>query len=246
MGNSFSLADAAVYVALLNNQEIFGFPEICRWFDHVQHLCSATSGLPIILMPKPGVAVFPLLKGPSCATPPAALSSSSASAASSSCPSVEVTSGATSASGETDPKLTKEKKGGDKPPKAEKKTKESPASSETTPAAQSADDNPTLLDICVGRVVKCWDHAESDKLLCEEIDIGEASGPRSIASGLRAFYQGKIQHNALVRKGGAIRAAISNIYPHNVNVLPDPRSLMVHPMEETCTFTSFFLFLPSN
>ena len=35
--------------------------------------------------------------------------------------------------------------------------------------------------------MKCWDHAESDKLLCEEIDVGEDK-PRAIASGLRAFY----------------------------------------------------------
>ena len=47
--------------------------------------------------------------------------------------------------------------------------------------------NPTKLDIRVGMVVKCWDHPESDKLLCEEINLGEGT-PRQIASGLRAFY----------------------------------------------------------
>ncbi|EGB10476.1 hypothetical protein AURANDRAFT_5349, partial [Aureococcus anophagefferens] len=44
------------------------------------------------------------------------------------------------------------------------------------------------LDIRVGTVVKCWEHPEAEKLYCEEIDIGEEAGPRTIASGLRPFY----------------------------------------------------------
>ena len=45
-----------------------------------------------------------------------------------------------------------------------------------------------LLDIRVGTVTKCWEHPEAEKLYCEEIDIGEKEGPRTIASGLRPFY----------------------------------------------------------
>ena len=45
-----------------------------------------------------------------------------------------------------------------------------------------------LLDIRVGTVTKCWEHPEAEKLYCEEIDIGEEAGPRTIASGLRPFY----------------------------------------------------------
>ncbi|CAJ1937762.1 unnamed protein product [Cylindrotheca closterium] len=44
------------------------------------------------------------------------------------------------------------------------------------------------LDIRVGVITKAWAHEEADKLICEEIDIGEESGPRQIASGLRDFY----------------------------------------------------------
>lgn len=47
--------------------------------------------------------------------------------------------------------------------------------------------DPSKLDIRVGVVVKCWNHPESEKLLCEEIDLGEGS-VRTIASGLRAHY----------------------------------------------------------
>jgi len=44
-----------------------------------------------------------------------------------------------------------------------------------------------LLDIRVGKIVKAWEHPESDKLWCESIDVGEGK-ERSICSGLRAFY----------------------------------------------------------
>jgi methionine--tRNA ligase beta chain len=44
------------------------------------------------------------------------------------------------------------------------------------------------LDIRVGVIRKAWEHPEADKLYCEEIDLGEDSGPRQIASGLRAHY----------------------------------------------------------
>lgn len=44
------------------------------------------------------------------------------------------------------------------------------------------------LDIRVGLIEKCWEHEEADKLYCEEIDLGEESGPRNIASGLKAHY----------------------------------------------------------
>ena len=44
-----------------------------------------------------------------------------------------------------------------------------------------------LLDVRVGRIVRAWPHPGADKLFCEEIDVGE-DAPRTIASGLRAFY----------------------------------------------------------
>ncbi|CAH0484565.1 unnamed protein product [Peronospora farinosa] len=43
------------------------------------------------------------------------------------------------------------------------------------------------LDIRVGVISKVWKHPESEKLYCEEIDIGEEE-PKQIASGLQAFY----------------------------------------------------------
>jgi len=43
------------------------------------------------------------------------------------------------------------------------------------------------VDIRVGKIVKAWPHPDSEKLWCEEVDIGEAK-PRQIASGLRKHY----------------------------------------------------------
>jgi methionyl-tRNA synthetase len=45
----------------------------------------------------------------------------------------------------------------------------------------------TQVDIRVGQIAKVWEHEGSDKLFCEEIDIGEGK-PRQIASGLRKYY----------------------------------------------------------
>jgi methionine--tRNA ligase beta chain len=46
----------------------------------------------------------------------------------------------------------------------------------------------TKIEIRVGKIVKVWNHAEADKLFCEQVDLGEETGPREIASGLRNFY----------------------------------------------------------
>ncbi|DBA04363.1 TPA: hypothetical protein N0F65_002125 [Lagenidium giganteum] len=44
------------------------------------------------------------------------------------------------------------------------------------------------LDIRVGEITRVWEHPDSDKLYCEEIDVGDEEGPKQIGSGLRPFY----------------------------------------------------------
>lgn len=68
-----------------------------------------------------------------------------------------------------------------KPEKKQKKIKKAPA-------APSGEVDISKLDIRVGVITKAWEHEDADKLFCEEIDIGEETGPRQIASGLRAHY----------------------------------------------------------
>jgi methionine--tRNA ligase beta chain len=57
-------------------------------------------------------------------------------------------------------------------------------------SAPESSSQPTVsaLDIRVGRILKAWEHESSEKLYCEEVDVGE-SVPRKIASGLRSFYK---------------------------------------------------------
>eukprot|EP00549_Striatella_unipunctata_P026583 CAMPEP_0118719068 /NCGR_PEP_ID=MMETSP0800-20121206/29201_1 /TAXON_ID=210618 ORGANISM="Striatella unipunctata, Strain CCMP2910" /NCGR_SAMPLE_ID=MMETSP0800 /ASSEMBLY_ACC=CAM_ASM_000638 /LENGTH=820 /DNA_ID=CAMNT_0006626259 /DNA_START=173 /DNA_END=2635 /DNA_ORIENTATION=- len=93
------------------------------------------------------------------------------------------------------------------PIKAETKSKENTASSQSSTSGDSAaaQTNPstttvvdpwetytgppiTALDIRVGKVLKVWEHQDADKLYCEEIDVGEET-PRQVASGLRPYLK---------------------------------------------------------
>lgn len=62
-----------------------------------------------------------------------------------------------------------------------------PMAPQAKAAAEEKDElDPSKLEIKVGLVVKCWNHGDSEKLLCEEIDLGGET--RQIASGLRPHY----------------------------------------------------------
>jgi methionine--tRNA ligase beta chain len=72
--------------------------------------------------------------------------------------------------------------------KKEKKKKEPKPAAAPVPAVPG-DANPfTKICIRVGKITKVWHHPDSEKLFCEEIDIGEDK-PRSVASGLRPYYK---------------------------------------------------------
>jgi len=80
-------------------------------------------------------------------------------------------------------------------PKAEVASKEDKKKEAPKPAASPAgaardedDDAAAKISLIVGKVTKVWDHPDSDKLFCEEIDCGEAT-VRQIGSGLRHFYK---------------------------------------------------------
>jgi methionine--tRNA ligase beta chain len=73
--------------------------------------------------------------------------------------------------------------------KKEKKAKQNAVS--MAGQATGASDQPefTKMDIRVGEITKVWHHPETDKLFCEEVDVGEETGPRQIVSGLRGHYE---------------------------------------------------------
>jgi aminoacyl tRNA synthase complex-interacting multifunctional protein 1 len=82
--------------------------------------------------------------------------------------------------------------------KAGKKSKEGAAEKKAdndnkkkaTTTSSNVDDLPVIckMEFKVGVITKVWVHEKADKLYCEEIDCGEATGPRQIASGLRPFF----------------------------------------------------------
>ena len=76
--------------------------------------------------------------------------------------------------------VAKEEKKAEKKPKKKKKS----PPQEAAPVVMDV----SKLDIRVGVIQEAWEHEEGDKLFCEKIDIGEEE-PRTIASGLRAYYK---------------------------------------------------------
>ena len=53
--------------------------------------------------------------------------------------------------------------------------------------AASTDINAFALDIRVGKIVKVWEHEESESLWCEEVDLNERE-PRQILSSLQKNF----------------------------------------------------------
>jgi methionine--tRNA ligase beta chain len=58
-----------------------------------------------------------------------------------------------------------------------------------TSSTASSEIDISKLDIRVGVIRKAWPHEDADRLYCEEIDLGEETGPRRIASGIRDHYR---------------------------------------------------------
>eukprot|EP00588_Corethron_pennatum_P029711 CAMPEP_0194313908 /NCGR_PEP_ID=MMETSP0171-20130528/10735_1 /TAXON_ID=218684 /ORGANISM="Corethron pennatum, Strain L29A3" /LENGTH=266 /DNA_ID=CAMNT_0039069057 /DNA_START=124 /DNA_END=924 /DNA_ORIENTATION=+ len=98
--------------------------------------------------------------------------------------------------------------------KKEKKAKKGAAGNSKKGAPAAADADADQPDICklsfkVGVITKVWTHPDADRLYCEEIDVGEETGPRRIASGLREHYteEGMLGRRLLV---------IANLKPKNL------------------------------
>lgn len=169
VGNSISLADYSVFVATAN-LDLSKFSNVVRWFKHVQsvskpvleiNVCSVFSFAPTFI-PVPSVD-GDVSKVPESAATPAASAAPTAAVA------------------VPDNKKAKEGKAKDTD-----KSKPAPAAAAATEDTASALD-PTKLEIRCGVVLKCWNHPGSEKLLCEEIDMGNGD-VRQIASGIRPFY----------------------------------------------------------
>lgn len=77
-------------------------------------------------------------------------------------------------------KAPKKEKGNDD--KGAKATKQEKGNSDAAPTNAAMD--PSRLDMRVGKIISVERHPDAEKLFVEKVDLGEASGPRTIISGL--------------------------------------------------------------
>ncbi|CAN0268515.1 unnamed protein product, partial [Ectocarpus sp. 6 AP-2014] len=209
---------------------------LCRWFNQVQHRVRLLAPSCPVLPPTVTLNIFSPVAVPLPAKQPATSSGAaqsatagSAAAAAAAAPAGGVgTEKSASASSPTEGKKDKKKKkkgaaaGGEDgdgkapapaaaakgAPGEAKKGAESAAPAAAAAAAAAAEGDPSKLDVRVGTIVKAWEHPDSEKLFCEEIDLGEGAN-RNIASGLRAFY-------TLEEMQGRRVIVLANLKPRNI------------------------------
>ena len=190
-GPTASLADLVVLYAAsetLAKVSFTKFPSIARWVDQLSHEPKCVVKSAAESDEPEATALLSVLKSAAATRKPLpanliASSSSSSSSTSSATSSASATTAAKSDQKGKDTVKATEKK--------EKTTKSADASSsgakDAVPAA--ADVDPIAeVDLRVGLIVKAWKHPDSDKLWCESIDVGDATGPREIASGLQGHF----------------------------------------------------------
>ena len=76
-------------------------------------------------------------------------------------------------------------------------------------ASDSAAPHVGMLEIRVGRILSAVKHPSADGLYIEKIDLGEASGPRQIVSGL-------VKHYSLSELDQRMVVVLCNIKPANM------------------------------
>ena len=181
-GERLTLADAACYAARGAQIAAAPSPAAARWLDQVQAECRALA--PAAAWPAARELGLPR-NAPGPLRLPARAAPAPAKGAAKAAPAKGAKEAPTGAPADAPKKAKKEKK--EKPKKAPAAPAAAGPASDGSPEGDCLASAPAL-DIRVGTVVKCWEHPEADKLYCEEIDIGEEAGPRTIASGLRPFY----------------------------------------------------------
>jgi aminoacyl tRNA synthase complex-interacting multifunctional protein 1 len=182
VGHRFTVADVLVFAAIHDQKATdtaLSHCNVARWLDHTQHMVK--SAVVPVLPVKHTVFSF-------------SVPEDTGNAKSQEVKKDETQKVESNAKADGSNKKDEKK---EKPAKAESKGEEKgilPPSAPTAAGESKSDSpasaeglDPSKLEIRVGSIVKCWNHPESVKLLCEEIDLGEGS-TRTIASGLRAFY----------------------------------------------------------
>lgn len=175
VGHHVSLADYCVFVAVSeavqsSHCDLSAYKGVERWFRHIQCFCSVT------VAPVPSTSHHTLLPIPSFEeTNNRAINSSP-----------ESPNPVTPSSNSACIKIIAKSCDTGKPAVDSSKGN---AVAQVMDGSDDSQQDPTRLDIRCGLVLKCWNHPDSDKLLCEEVDLGkESGGVRTIASGIRPHY----------------------------------------------------------
>lgn len=176
VGHSYTISDVAVFVSIKNKfiNSLVNYPEICRWYDHIQSICITDKSeikqvIPVtnsfICVPNNSLSaqLSSSLSTVKDTVKDLIVPTSSSSSSSSVLPVVnEAKEVKKEDNKETNKENNKEFKKEDKKDakKEEKKEKKSAA---PAVAVEVEELDPSKLDIRIGLIVKCWDHPESDK-----------------------------------------------------------------------------------
>ena len=173
VNNRLTLADVAVYLNIYEDKSLVSelqcekYGNLKRWFNHIQCLCIPNNKSLQKVNFNFAPTLIPLTFG--------------------------VTGDASDKKTENklEKKTTEVKAAASKDGESKEKVKKEDKKVEVKREEKADDDevlDPSKLDFRVGLITKCWLHPDAEKLLCEEIDLGESTGPRTICSGIRAHY----------------------------------------------------------
>lgn len=189
-GNHLTAADLAVYEVVhptMASTKGKGYTNLTRWFEYLQY-CEGVCGV------LPEVQIGTTFFVPQIVAGAGAKKSApkeDKKAAKQAAPEAKKAEKPAAAEGELSDMQAKQlakKKAKEDAKKASKEGKEGKEAAPAKEAKKATGDwNVSHLNIIVGTIVKAWEHPDSDKLWCEEIDCGEAQ-TRQIASGLRKYY----------------------------------------------------------
>jgi len=186
-----TVADLDLSLKLFGSVEAFQYSNIARWLMQCHVVCTQMA------------ASDPDIQVPALAVPPASPSApvffyewEESALPKPKQQQQQAKSGGTDDDHKKDGQQPAQQQQGNKKEKAA--AKQPPSKPQQQQQEAGADFDISALDVRVGKMNKVWPHEEADKLYCEEIDIGEESGPRSIASGLRPFYKAEDMQDKMV------------------------------------------------
>ncbi|KAI8065603.1 hypothetical protein BC940DRAFT_240967 [Gongronella butleri] len=187
VGNRLTIVDVELFGILhayTRNMNVDSVPNVMRWFDLIQQLVVVKGGL------ESDFALFSINLDD--VPEPAVAKKDDKKKDAKDAKKDDKKEGKKESKKEAAPAPAAAAAGGDAAAKDGKKKdkKEKKEKKEKKPAAPAEPEQPTVtrLDIRVGFIRTCKKHEGADSLYVEEIDVGDAEGPRTIVSGLVKWY----------------------------------------------------------